>query len=95
MSFYEMTRGFVLLVVGVVGRAIVLRERCWRSNAPPGRFGSGILALASSRPAIPTMRLCLLEESICPVTLFHLARLASPMRFSSGIRVFALSCWRI
>lgn len=79
VSFYEIDRvAFVLLVLGVVGRAIVLREPLLvveRATRP--MLGLGVLALASvaGRPFENETWCLLAGKYLVPFTLFHLARL--------------------
>ncbi len=79
VSFYEIDRvAFVLLVLGVVGRAIVLHETLLvveRATWP--MLGLGALALASvaGRPFDNETWCLLAGKYLVPFTLFHLARL--------------------
>jgi putative inorganic carbon (HCO3(-)) transporter len=79
VSFYEIDRvAFVLLVIGVVGRAIVLREPLLvieRATWP--MLGLSVLALASvaGRPFDHETWCLLAGKYLVPFTLFHLARL--------------------
>jgi len=79
VSFYEIDRvAFVLLVIGVVGRAIVLREPLLvieRATWP--MLGLATLALASvaGRPFDNETWCLLAGKYLVPFTLFHLARL--------------------
>jgi putative inorganic carbon (hco3(-)) transporter len=79
VSFYEIDRvAFVLLVIGVVGRAIVLREPLLvieRATWP--MLGLGFLALASvaGRPFDNETWCLLAGKYLVPFILFHLARL--------------------
>ena len=79
VSFYEIDRvAFVLLVIGVVGRAVVLRERLLvleRATWP--MVGLSVLALASvaGRPFDNETWCLLAGKYLVPFTLFHVARL--------------------
>jgi putative inorganic carbon (HCO3(-)) transporter len=79
VSFYEIDRvAFVLLVVGVMGRAIVLREPLFvveRATWP--MLGLSILALVSvaGRPFDNETWCLLAGKYLVPFTLFHVARL--------------------
>ena len=79
VSFYEIDRvAFVLLVIGVAGRAVVLRER-WlvieRATWP--MVGLSVLALSSvaGRPFDNETWCLLAGKYLVPFTLFHVARL--------------------
>jgi len=79
VRFYEIDRvAFALLIVGVVGRAVVFRERLFvLERAMWPMIGLTLLALASvaARPFdVETWNL-LAAKCIVPFTLFHLARL--------------------
>jgi O-antigen ligase len=95
VSFYEVDRvAFVLLVLGVVGRAIVLREPLLvleRATWP--MLGLSFLALASvaGRPFDNETWCLLAGKYLAPFTLFHLARLVftSEARFRK-FEIFAL-----
>ena len=90
VSFYEIDRvAFVLLVLGVVGRAIVLREPLLvieRATWP--MLGLALLALASvaGRPFDNETWCLLAGKYLVPFTLFHLARLV----FTGEVRVPAI-----
>jgi putative inorganic carbon (hco3(-)) transporter len=77
VSFYEIDRvAFVLLVIGVVGRAIALRERFLvmeRASWP--MLGLVMLALVSTvgKPCDQEAGSILAAKFIVPFTLFHLA----------------------
>lgn len=79
VSFYEIDRvAFVLLVLGVVGRAVVLREPLLvieRATWPMA--GLAVLALASvaGRPFDNETWCLLAGKYLVPFTLFHVARL--------------------
>src|SRR5579863_4864013 len=95
VSFYEIDRvAFILLVIGVVGRAVVLRERLLvieRATWP--MLGLSVLALASlaGRPFDNETWCLLAGKFLVPFTLFHLARLVftGELRFRQ-FEVFAL-----
>jgi O-antigen ligase len=95
VAFYEIDRvAFVLLVLGVVGRAVVLREPLLvpeRATWP--MLGLTLLALASvmGRPFDNETWCLLAAKYIVPFTLFHLARLVfdRERRFKQ-FEVFAL-----
>src|SRR5271157_5148835 len=79
VRFYEIDRvAFALLVVGVVGRAVVFRERLFvMERATWPMIGLTLLALVSvSGRSFDNETWCLLAaKCIVPFTLFHLARL--------------------
>jgi len=79
VRFYEIDRvAFALLVVGVVGQAVVFRERLFvMERATWPMIGLTLLALVSvSGRSFDNETWCLLAaKCIVPFTLFHLARL--------------------
>jgi len=79
VAFYEIDRvAFGLLVLGVVGRAVVLREPLFAAErATWPMIGLSLLALASvlGRPFDNETWCLLAAKYIVPFTLFHLARL--------------------
>jgi O-antigen ligase len=79
VRFYEIDRlAFALLVVGVVGRAVIFRERLFvMERATWPMIGLTLLALASvaGRPFDNETWSLLAAKCIVPFTLFHLARL--------------------
>lgn len=95
VSFYEIDRvAFLLLVLGVAGRAIVLREPLFvveRATWP--MLGLSLLALASvvGRPFDNETWCLLAGKYLVPFALFHLARLvfAGEVRFRQ-FEIFAL-----
>ena len=79
VAFYEIDRvAFILLVVGVVGRAVVLRQPLLvAERATWPMIGLTLLALVSvmGRPFDNETWCLLAAKYIVPFTLFHLARL--------------------
>jgi putative inorganic carbon (HCO3(-)) transporter len=79
VAFYEIDRvAFVLLVVGVVGRAVVLRHPLFAiERATWPMIGLALLAVVSvmGRPFDNETWCLLAAKYIVPFTLFHLARL--------------------
>lgn len=78
VSFYEIDRvAFVLLVVGVVGRAMVQRQRMFVERATWPMLGLTLLALVSamSQPCDNETGSLLAAKFIVPFALFHLAGL--------------------
>jgi len=78
VSFYEVDRvAFGLLVVGVVGRAMVRRQRIFVERATWPMLGLTLLAVASAigHPFDNETGSLLAAKFIVPFTLFHLAGL--------------------
>ena len=78
VSFYEIDRvAFGLLVLGVVGRVMVQRQRIFAERATWPMLGLSLLALASAmgRPFDNEGGSLLAAKFIVPFTLFHLAGL--------------------
>jgi len=79
VAFYEIDRiAFVLLVIGVVGRAVVLRQRLFvMERATWPMIGLTVLAVASviGRPFDNETWCLLAAKYIVPFALFHLVRL--------------------
>jgi len=79
VAFYEIDRiAFVLLVIGVVGRAVVLRQRLFvMERATWPMIGLTLLAVASviGRPFDNETWCLLAAKYIVPFALFHLVRL--------------------
>jgi len=95
VRFYEIDRvAFVLLVLGVAGRAVVFRQRLFvveRATWP--MIGLTLLALASvsGRPFDHETWCLLAAKCIVPFTLFHLARLVFiEKRHFRQFEIFAL-----
>ena len=94
VSFYEIDRvAFGLLFVGVVGRAVVRRERLFIERATWPMLGLTFLALASAlgQPFDNETGSLLAAKFIVPFTLFHLAALVfnSERRFRQ-FEIFAV-----
>ena len=94
VAFYEIDRvAFGLLVVGVVGRAVVLRQRLVLERASWPMIGLAVLALASvvAQPFDHEGWSLLASKFIVPFTLFHLAGLVfSKERRFKYFELFAL-----
>ena len=95
VSFYEIDRiAFVLLVVGVMGRAVVLRQHLFSiEKATLPMAGLTILAVASvaGQPFDHQTWSLIAAKFVVPFTLFHLAGIVfTEERFIRQFEIFAL-----